>query len=287
MRATVLLVAALVVVGAGAPLAAAAPTTQPSAGDGGVDAITSFTVQDNETENGSDNETAPGAQLAGVAGVQGAKVTGEIEQRTFGLKIAKAKSNASKASIIANQTGDLNETLADLKAEKQALQEAKRNGNISQSRYRAEIAELAAKISTLKQLANATAETAQGLPADVLAANGVNVSAIRTLQASAANLSGPEISAIARNIGGPPVNITTGPPSNITTGPPENVTGGPDNTTTGPPSNKTTGPDNRTTGPNQTTGPKNTTGNGPHTSTPQNQTTGNESAALRWTELSV
>jgi hypothetical protein len=105
MRATVLLVAALVVLGAGAPLASAAPATQPATDSTASGTVDARSVQENETtDNESENETSPGAQLAGVVGVQGAEVTGSVEQRSFGLQIAAARSNASKASVVANQS---------------------------------------------------------------------------------------------------------------------------------------------------------------------------------------
>jgi hypothetical protein len=300
MRVTVLLVAALVALGAGAPLAAAAPASQSVTDSGTSGTVTAMSVQENETtDNETENETAPGAQLASVIGVQGAEVTGEVEQRTFGLQIAAARSNASKASVVANQTEQLDEQISDLLAQKEALKAAKANGTISQGKYRAKMGTLSAKISTLQSLTNATAEAASGLPVEALEAKGINASKIQLLKHSAANLTGPEVASIARNISGPPVNITAGPPGNVTTGPPENVTQGPpenkttgpsenttkgpgDNTTTGPPENKTKGPgDNTTTGPpenktkgsgtdtttdpsgNKTTGPNGTTGNGP------------------------
>lgn len=288
MRVTVLLVAALVVLGAGAPLASAAPATQSATDTGTSGTVTALSVQENETtenetaDNETENETAPGAQLAGVVGVQGAEVTGEVEQRSFGLQVAAANSNASKASVVANQSEQLEDRITELQAEKEALTEAKENGTISEGKYRAKMATLSAKISTLQRLTNSTAETASGLPAEALEAKGVNASNIQRLKTSASNLSGPEVAAIARNISGPPANITAGPPGNVTTGPPENITTGPpenkttgpgDNTTTGPPENKTTGPgDNTTTGPpeNKTTGPGDDTTTGP----PGNKTTG-------------
>lgn len=288
MRVTVLLVAALVVIGAGAPLASAAPATQPASDSPSSDSVTTFSVQENETtENGTadnetENETTPGAQLAGVVGVQGAEVTGEVEQRSFGLQIAAARSNASKASVVANQTEQLEDRIAELQTQKEALKEAKTNGTISRGKYRAKMATLSAQISTLQQLTNSTAETASGLPAEALAENGVDASKVQLLKTSASNLTGPEVASIARNISGPPANITAGQPDNITTGPPENVTTGPpgnvttgppDNVTTGPPSNVTTGqPDNKTAGPpdNKTTGPNDNTTTGPS----RNKTTG-------------
>ncbi|MGB9964174.1 hypothetical protein [Halobacterium hubeiense] len=211
MRATVLVVAALLVVGAAAPLAAASAA-------GGSAAAADVAVQDGDANNETDNETAPGARLAGVVGVQAAEVEGEVERRAFGHQIRAANSNASKASVVANHTERLDQRLEDLRDRKQEL-EANR-GNVSTGRYHAEMARLAAEIATLQRLTNETAETARGLPAETLEANGVNVTALDRLRTSASNLSGPEVAAIARSIAGPPGNGSAGPPFGIGAGGP-------------------------------------------------------------------
>lgn len=218
MRATVLLVTALLVVGAAAPMVAASAADEPAA-TGAV------AVQD-DAANETDNETAmpPGARLAGVVGVQGAEVEGEVERRAFGLQVAAATSNASKASVVASQAQNLDQRLAELRERKQELDAARDNGTISPSRYRAEMAGLAAQISTLERLTNETAETARKLPAEALAEHNVNVSALERLRTSASNLSGPEVAAIARSIAGPPGNESTGPPfGNGMAGPPSDT----------------------------------------------------------------
>ncbi|GAA0265118.1 hypothetical protein [Halobacterium noricense] len=217
MKATVLLVTALLVVGAAAPMAVAASTADGPAAAGSV------AVQDGDAANETDNETetAPGAQLAGVVDVQGAEVEGEVEQRSFGLQVAAANSNASKASVVANHTQTLDQRLEALRERKQELEAARENGSISEGRYRAEMAGLAARVSTLQSMTNETAETARSLPEEALAERGVNVSALERLRTSASNLSGPEVAAIARNIAGVPGNNSTGPPfGNGMAGPP-------------------------------------------------------------------
>ena len=262
MRATVLLVAALVVLGAGVPLAAGAPTVA----SGSSASATPFDIQENDTQtNESENATAPGARLAGVVNVQGAEVTGEMAERAFGLRVAAANSNASKASVVAEQTEDLQSRLAELRERKQELLDAKQSGSISQSRFRAEMAGLATEISTLNQLSNRTSETARGLPADVLASKNVDTTALGRLQQNAGKLTGPEMEKIARDIAGPPSNRSRGPPANGD-GPPGNGPGVGDTPTPGP---------GQTTEDNTTVTPgngSNGTGNGPPVTNPGNGT---------------
>ena len=242
MKATVLLVTALLVVGAAAPMAVAASTA-----DGSAEADAAVT-QDGDAANETDNETEtmPGARLAGVVGVQGAEVEGEVERRAFGQQVAAANSNASKASVVANQTKSLDQRLEELRERKQELETAHKNETISPGRYRAEMAGLAARISTLQAMSNETVEEARGLPAEALEAHGVNASAIDRLRTSASNLSGPEVAAIARSIAGPPGNRSAGPPfGNGMGGPPGGVPGGDeDNETDGGPGNAPGSPGN-------------------------------------------
>jgi len=242
MRATVLLVAAVLVVGAAAPAVAGAATS-----DGAASApLVAQEDETNATTNETDNGTAPGAMLAGVAEVQEAEVEGEVERRTFGLQVAAANSNASKASVVANHTQALDQRLADLRERKQELTAARENETISESRYRGEMAGLAARISALQSMSNETATAARGLPAAALEAHGVNASAIDRLRTDASNLSGPEVAAIARNIAGPPGNRSAGPPfGNGMGGPPSDAPGSGDaNETDGGAGNATAGPGN-------------------------------------------
>jgi len=261
MRHTVLLVAALVVVGFAAPTVVASPAATPADADG------SSVVQEADG-NETANETAPGARLAGVVNVQSAEVEGEVAERSFGLQLAAAKSNASKASVLANQTGDLSERITDLRDRKQELKAAREAGDISEGRYRAEMARIASELSTANRLLNRTSDEARTLPASALANAGVDAESLNRLRESAGELSGPEIAEIARDIGGPPTNRSVGPPGNGTQGPPDQVTPDPvgnetedrpGNSTRGPPDDGTNGPpgDDVTTGPpeNVTRGP--------------------------------
>jgi hypothetical protein len=220
MRQALLLAAVVVAAAVGAPLAAASPTAAPTDAGAGQPAA----VQEapgNDSEN--DSEPAPGAQLAGVVNVQAAEVEGDLQQRSFGLQLGAARSNASKATVVANQTGELSDRLDTLQERKQRLLEAKRNGSISQARFRAEMAGLAAEIATANRLLNRTSDEADGLPSEALAEAGVDAEDLDRLRQAAGNLTGPEIARIARSIGGPPVNVSVGPPGNRTRGPPEDV----------------------------------------------------------------
>ncbi len=155
---------------------------------------------------------APGERVGGVVDVGEAEVDGAVESRALDRALQRADSNAAKATVLAGTVDSIEGRLDELQERKQALEAARENGTISDGRYRAEITAVVARISAIRDLANRTDGAASGLPADVLAANGVNVSAIETLRSRAGNLTGPEVAAIARDVAGDNPGNGFGPP---------------------------------------------------------------------------
>ena len=155
-----------------------------------------------QDESRSNDEVAPGERLSGVVGVQAAELEGEIETRAYEAEIEAAESDDERAERVAERTEQLDERLADLREERAELLEERREGELTEGEYRAEIAALEAETDTVQAQLNETNETAAGLPEETLAANGVNATAIRTLGQEADNLSGAEVSALARSIAG-------------------------------------------------------------------------------------
>lgn len=157
---------------------------------------------DGPDANETDDRPAPGARLAGVVAVQGAEVESEVETRAFGLRVASAASNDSRADVVAERVGALRERTATLRERRQALVEARQNGTISQARYRAEMAALAARTTALGHQLNQTETASRDLDAALLEERGVDASAIDSLRTDARNLTGPEVAEIARSIAG-------------------------------------------------------------------------------------
>lgn len=155
-----------------------------------------------QTEQPAENAAAPGAQLSGAVGVQGAELDGEVETRSYGIRIAQADSDAERAAIVAEQYDRTNERVGELRERRAALDAARDNGSMSDGEYRARIATLHAESQSAARLANRTSETASGLPAALLESKGVNATAVRTLANDAADLTGPETAEIARGIAG-------------------------------------------------------------------------------------
>lgn len=204
--AALLLTAVLLVASVSAlPAAAsAATTTMPSSS-------TALQADANTTN------VSPGQRLAGTIGAGQAEFEGEVTLRAYGIQYALADSNASKAAVIEERLDRVRDRLQALEQRKAALEEARENGSMSEGEYRARVTALAARNQQLEQVLNASESRARGLPEDVLAERGINVTSIRTLQAQAANLTGQEVAEIARSIAGPGVgrSISEGPPTGI------------------------------------------------------------------------
>jgi hypothetical protein len=173
------------------PDAETAPETARAAGGSHAD--------ENETgETGTD----PGAQLSGVVGVGEAEFDGELQSRTFGIRVAQAASDGARAAVVGEQLNDSEKRLQELQQRRETLRNARENGSMSESEYRAKIARLHAETKNVERLANETNETARGLPAESLEERGINATRITMLADRANELSGGETAEIARGIAG-------------------------------------------------------------------------------------
>ena len=169
------------------------------AGMGGV------AVAQDDAADESEMDVEPGERLTGVINVVGAEIDGEIAERGFGLSVAEAASNDSKAAIVAEQRVDVEDRLDRVEQRQHELNAALEAGEISDGQYAAEMAQLEAERASAERLANQSAAVAGELPEDVLAEHGINVTAIDELRERADELSGEEVAAIAQEIAGPSV----------------------------------------------------------------------------------
>lgn len=203
MRQTIpALAAVLVVVVTVAVVPAAGVQANSGAGESALAQQESGNGTADGNETADDSAVAPGQRLAGVVGVQGAEVDGEVESRSFGLAVARAASDDARAALIAAEVDETDDEVRNLSERRERLRQARENGSVSEGEYRARIAELAARSANAERMANRSADASQGLPEDVLRANGVNVTAIQTLRQRASELGGQEVAGIARSIAG-------------------------------------------------------------------------------------
>ncbi|WP_121820848.1 hypothetical protein [Halostella salina] len=194
----------------------AAVATVPAVAAAGVDGGAGVAgVADNET-----NDTvAPGEQLAGVVGAQGAAVDGEISERAF--RVGANRSPAGPAAVVDERLPELEQRLAELEQRRAALTAAHENGTIGEGEYRARMATLAAETRNVRHMANVSADLAASGPG---ALSQERSERIRTLRTRAGNLTGPETAELARSIVGENPGVGLGPDRG---GPPEDR--GPEN----------------------------------------------------------
>lgn len=157
---------------------------------------------DDGAASNEDPDVAPGERLAGVIAVQDAEIEGEVAERTFGVKVARAASDDARADVVGDQVTDVEERLERLEQRTNELQRARERGDISEGEYRAEMARIAVERKTAERLAERSEVRAGELPADLLDAKGIDVEAIQMLRERAGELGGTEVAEIARGIAG-------------------------------------------------------------------------------------
>lgn len=206
-------------------------------------------------------EMSAGERLTGVLGVQAAELEGEVDRRAFGIRVARAASNKSRADIVGKNLDDVEARLTELEERKQELEQAKANWAISNGSYSAQMTVVAAQTANVQSQLNASENASEGLPVELLESKGIDVSAIRTLKHNASELTGPEVAAIAKTIAGPEIGKSiAGERPPVPVGPPDNVGPSANGSTTGNVTStqeRPEGPPNSTTGADGGQGPGN------------------------------
>lgn len=154
------------------------------------------------TSNHAPESATAGEQLGGVLGVQGAALDGDLSDRTFGQKIANADTDDARAQLIADRLNETEQQITDREARLADLETQRDAGEISEGRYRAQVATLEAERANTERAVDRADEAAGGLPASVRADRGINVDRIDDLRSNASQLGGPETSEAAREIAG-------------------------------------------------------------------------------------
>ena len=169
-------------------------------------------------ETVQESEVAPGERLSGALGVHEADLEGDLDQRTFGIQMARAASEDAQADVVEERLAAIEERLSELEERRAALEEKREAGEISEGQYRASVARLAAETGSAASLTERTERAAGELPHELLEERGIDTESIQTLKEKADELSGPEVAEIARSIAGHGVGDT--PADNRSVGPP-------------------------------------------------------------------
>lgn len=218
-----------------------------------------------QDEEDQEDTYTPGERLGGVVAAQQAELDGEMDERTFDVRVTNASDDNETAAVVSEELEDVEAKLEELDDRLERLEQARENGSISKGEYAAKAAAAEASRASLERLTDRANETASGLPEKTLQENGINTTAIKTLKNRASNLSGQEVATIARSIAGNNVGKGLGPENrpedvprngsddNRERGPPEETGNDTEDTERGPPADK--GPDSKTKGASSDNGP--------------------------------
>lgn len=176
----------------------------------------------------AENESAnprPGERFAGAVGVQAAEIDAEVDSRAFGLRLAAAETDEERAAVIAEQL-ERNERRLDAVAERQSeLRDRRAAGELSEGAHAARMAKTVVDVSGVSRTTDQLANASTGVQEASLAERGVDGDQIRALRDRADELSGPEVAALAREIGGnrtgAPMGPNRGGDPGVGIGPPE------------------------------------------------------------------
>lgn len=169
-----------------AAIAVAVPAVAMAGADGAAH-------QDNET-----NDTAaPGERLAGVVGVQGAEVDGELDERSF--RVGLNRSAAGASAVVDERLPALEQRVEEIEQRRAALDAARENGSITEGEYRARMATLVAESRNVQRMANISTDAVAAEPGALDQERNERIQALRE---RAGNATGPETAELARSIVG-------------------------------------------------------------------------------------
>lgn len=202
--------------------------------------------QEVDNESAASNESNLGAQVSSFAQASAADANGSVD---ITMWEAAVNESDDPEDDVDNRTDALLDRLDRLENRSAALEAMLENGTIDQHVYDARASAIRTQIENIRYAINHTVETANRTGV------AVNETKLNQLRTNASNMTGPEVSALARNI----TDAPRGPPGDR--GPPDDR--GPDGNDSdgGPPDNASDG-NGSDPGPPDDRGPDNGTGNG-------------------------
>lgn len=147
-----------------------------------------------ETPTPDAAEPPLGAQVSAVMQANAGQAHGVVENGMWGAAFADAAGEPAKRALVERRIEALDRSLAELKDQRRALREARRNGNITQEEYRIRMAALVGQLAAVGDGIEETDERARAV--------GVNTVQLDELRTRARVLGGQEVSYIARNLSG-------------------------------------------------------------------------------------
>ena len=176
---------------------------------------TAVLQSDAPNDNASANATL-GADISAFMQSNAAEIGGAVETGMWTAAFNATDNASAKTRLVDRRTKELQRELQALQQRKQRLVERHEAGNLGDTAYKAQVSHLLGRINALQSAVNTTISTAASAPpqstvgatAQGTARGEGNLARLRNIGQQAANLSGPEIAAVARNTTG--VGLGTG-----------------------------------------------------------------------------
>ena len=185
--AVVLLMGVLAIAVAGGGAAAAEPAAGPNGPPPWTD-DSPLPWQDDETTTENDSSVAPGQQLAGAVGAQGATVEGELWDRSLSERLDNATSDAERAAVLADEIETIETYVEALEGVRANLTESWERGELSEGEYRASLSGFVVRARSVELRANRTVNASEELSPVIRDAHDVNVTRARNLSDRARDL---------------------------------------------------------------------------------------------------
>jgi hypothetical protein len=150
--------------------------------------------------DGNATDDAPGDRLAGVLGVHGAEVRGELAAGSLDARLAAANDDAARAAVVATETAAVEARLSALERQRAAL-----DGPDD-----ARLADIAAAALALERQVARLDGAAAALPDAALADAGVEPGSLGALGDRAGALADAKALAAAREVAGPDAGLGYG-----------------------------------------------------------------------------
>ncbi|XVH31073.1 DUF7096 domain-containing protein [Haloferacaceae archaeon DSL9] len=154
--------------------------------------------------------TTTGERFAGTVGIEAAELEGDLETRRFSVRLSAASDDAAKVEAIDDELDDAEARLDALEERRTSLREARESGDISEGKYRAEIARLNVELRAVERAVVAADRFANQLSGDLTAQGGLTAqettaapaNRATTLRERASEIRDREVAEIAREMGG-------------------------------------------------------------------------------------
>ncbi|WP_137284789.1 DUF7096 domain-containing protein [Halorussus salinisoli] len=200
----------------------------PGTADAAEPGVVLADVRQASTANNSTDNASLGADISSFMQSSTAEVGGAVETGMWNASFNSTENQSRRVQLVERRTDELRTELDDLRERKAELVAEREEGNVSETAYKAKVSRLLGQINALESAIGATTKRAEKVNADT--------QALGELRTETENLTGPEISAVARSVTGIEAgngvgNGERGPPGGVGNG---NDAAGASNGTTGP-----------------------------------------------------